>query len=100
MKTPESKRSAWRLAPVVTAGASVLAVAGALAVPAMAQAAPAPAAGAATARPLHVTRIAYGEKLHHKYLPHDKGSVHTEALAAPDDITQLGRGAHRTGPAH
>jgi len=58
----------------------------------MAQAAPAPAAGTAAARPLHVTRIAYGEKLHHKYLPGGKGTVHTEALAGPDDITQLGRG--------
>ena len=75
---------------MVAAGAGVLAVAGALAAPAVAQAAPVPAASVAT-RPFHVTRIANGEKLHHAYLPGGKGTVHTEALNSPDDIAQLGR---------
>ena len=75
---------------MVAAGAGVLAVAGALAAPAAAQAAPVPAASVA-ARLFHVTRIANGAKLHHAYLPDGKGTVHTEALTSPDDITQLGR---------
>jgi hypothetical protein len=70
----------------MTAGAGVLAAAGALAAPASAHAAPA----AAASPPLHVTRIAYGEKLHHTYRPNGKGTVRTAALSGPDDIAELG----------
>ena len=89
VKTTHSKRSARTLVAAATvAGAGVLAVAGALAAPAGAQTAQ--AAGAEAARPLHVTRIAYGEKLHHKFLPNGTGSARTEALTSPDDIAELG----------
>ena len=78
VKTTHSKRSARTLvAAAAVAGAGVLAVAGALAAPAGAQTAQ--AAGAAAARPLHVTRIAYGEQLHHKFLPNGPGSTRPSA---------------------
>ncbi|MGH3253227.1 MAG: hypothetical protein ACRDOI_44390, partial [Trebonia sp.] len=41
-------------------------------------------------RPLHVTQIAFGKKLHHAFLPNGKGTARTEALSGPDDIAQLG----------
>jgi hypothetical protein len=91
VKTPESKRGARTLtAAAATAGAGVLAVAGALAAPASAQAAPVRPATVAAAYPLHVTRIAYGDKLHHTYLPNGKGTARTESLSSPDDIAELG----------
>jgi hypothetical protein len=90
VKTPDSKRNARTFAAAATvAGAGVLAAAGALAAPASAQ--PATAASVAAAKPLQVTRIAYGDKLHHSFLPNGKGTAHTEALTSPDDITQLGK---------
>jgi hypothetical protein len=89
VKTLDSKRRARTLAvATAVAGAGVLAVAGALAAPASAQ--PAPAASVAAADPLHVTQIAFGNKLHHTFLPNGKGTAHTEALTSPDDITELG----------
>jgi hypothetical protein len=90
VKTPQNKHGAGTLA-VATAGAGVLAVAGALAAPASAQAAAVGPASVAGASPLHVTRIAYGDKLHHTFLPNGKGTAHTESLSSPDDITELGR---------
>jgi hypothetical protein len=91
VKLPESKRSVRTITTAaVTAGAGILAVAGALAAPASAQAAPAQTASVAAAHPLHVTRIAYGDKLHHTYLPNGKGTAKTEALIQPDDIAELG----------
>ena len=66
----------------------MLAAAGALAAPASAQAAA--TASAAPARPLHVTRIASGEKLHHSFRPNGTGAARTEALSSPDDIAELG----------
>jgi hypothetical protein len=89
MTTSNSKRSAF--AATAVAGAGVLAMAGALAVPASAQAAPARPASVAAGDPLRVTQIAFGKKLHHTFLPNGKGTAHTEALTSPDDITQLGR---------
>ena len=68
-------------------GACVLAAAGALAAPASAQTA---TASVAAARPLQVTRIASGEKLHHSFRPNGTGTARTEALSSPDDIAELG----------
>ena len=90
METTESKRTARALvAAAVTAGAGVLAVAGTLAAPS-AQAAPARSASIAAVSPLHVTRIAYGDKLRHAFLPNGKGTARTESLSSPDDIAELG----------
>ena len=36
-------------------------------------------------------QIAFGKKLHHKFRVGGTGAVRTEALAGPDDITELGR---------
>ncbi|MGH3212060.1 MAG: hypothetical protein ACRDNO_30300 [Trebonia sp.] len=91
MKTPDSKRNARTFAvTAVVAGAGVLAVAGALAAPASAQTSAQTAATASAAGPLHVTRIASGEKLHHSFRPNGKGAARTEALSSPDDIAELG----------
>ena len=90
VETTESKRTARALvAAAVTAGAGVLAVAGTLAAPS-AQAAPARPASIATVSPLRVTRIAYGDKLHHAFLPNGKGTARTESLSSPDDVAELG----------
>ena len=40
---------------------------------------------------LFVRQIAFGKKLHHKFRVGGTGAVRTEALAGPDDITELGR---------
>jgi hypothetical protein len=90
VKIPDSKRNARALAAAV-AGAGVLAVAGALAAPASAASTTraTSAASVAAVHPLQVTRIAYGKKLHHTFLPNGKGTAHTEALASPDDIADL-----------
>jgi hypothetical protein len=88
VKTPDSKRNRRTLATAAVSGACVLAAGGALAAPASAQAA-APASAAA-ARPLHVTRIAFGQKLHHSFRPNGTGAARTEALSSPDDIAELG----------
>jgi hypothetical protein len=88
VKTPDSKRNARTLATAAAvSGACALAAAGALAAPASAQAA---TASAAAARPLQVTRIASGEKLHHSFRPNGTGAARTEALSSPDDIAELG----------
>ena len=89
MKTPDSKRNTRTLATAAAvSGACVLAAAGALAAPASAQAAA--TASVAAARPLQVTRIASGEKLHHSFRPNGTGAARTEALSSPDDIAELG----------
>jgi hypothetical protein len=62
--------------------ASALVTTGAFALPA--------SAGPAT-HTLFVRQIAFGKKLHHKFRVGGTGAVRTEALAGPDDITQLGR---------
>jgi hypothetical protein len=88
VKTPDSKRNARTFAAAaVVAGAGVLAAAGALAAPASAQTA---ATASVAARPLHVTRIASGAKLHHSFRPNGTGAARTEALSSPDDIAELG----------
>jgi hypothetical protein len=76
------------------AGASVLAAACTLALPASAHAATAGSATAGSAdaddgQPLHVTRIAYGAKLHHTFKPNGKGAPRTASLTSPDDIAEL-----------
>jgi hypothetical protein len=94
VKTPDSKRNAKTFAAAATvAGVGVLAAAGALAAPAIASTATRAAAtgSVAAAKPLQVTRIAYGDKLHHSFRPNGTGTAHTETLTSPDDITQLGR---------
>jgi hypothetical protein len=88
VKTLNSRRNAKTLAAAAVAGAGVLAVAGALAAPASAQTTQ---SAQSSSRPLQVTRIASGAKLHHTFLPNGKGTARTEALSSPDDITQLGR---------
>ena len=88
MTTSNGRRSASVLA-VTSAG--VLALAGALAVPAGAQAAPLRTAGAAAGGPLHVTQVAFGKKLRHTFRPNGTGTARAEALSSPDDITRLGR---------
>ncbi|HEY6495598.1 MAG TPA: hypothetical protein VIZ43_20145 [Trebonia sp.] len=89
METTRSKRNARTLvAAAAVAGAGVLTAAGLLAAPASAQTVS--AASVAAARPLTVTRIAYGEKLHHSFQPNGKGAARTEALGSPDDIAELG----------
>lgn len=96
VKTPDSKRNAKTFAVAAVAGAGVLAAAGALAAPASASTTTRAASAyhstgsAAAAKPLQVTRIAYGDKLHHSFRPNGKGTAHTEALTKPDDIAQLG----------
>ncbi|TVY99948.1 hypothetical protein EAS64_40665 [Trebonia kvetii] len=85
-----SKRNAKMLAAAAAAAAGVVAAACALAAPASAQPAPARTDGFAV-RPLHVTRIANGKDLRHRFRPDGKGAARTEALASPDDITQLGK---------
>jgi hypothetical protein len=88
VKTPDSKRNTRTLATAAAvSGACVLAAAGALAAPASAQTA---TASVAAARPLQVTRIASGEKLHHSFRPNGTGAARTEALTSPDDIAELG----------
>ena len=62
--------------------ASALVTTGAFALPA--------SAGPAT-HTLFVRQIAFGKKLHHKFRVGGTGAVRTEALAGPDDISQLGR---------
>jgi hypothetical protein len=94
VKIANSKRTTTMLATAAAAGAGVLALAGAFAVPASAQPATGAATGAASvtaAHPLRVTRIAYGSKLHHSFQANGKGAARTESLSSPDDITQLGR---------
>jgi hypothetical protein len=89
VKTPDSKRNTRTLAAAAAvSGACVLAAAGALAAPAGARAA---TASVAAARPLQVTRIASGQKLHHSFRPNGTGAARTEALSSPDDIAELGR---------
>ena len=93
--TSNSERNARTLAAaavVAGAGAGALAVAGALAAPA--SAAPRTKGAISTAsvaavHPLQVTRIAYGDKLHHSFLPNGKGTAHTETLTSPDDVADL-----------
>ena len=89
MKTTHSKRNARTLvAAAAVAGAGALALAGGLAAPAGAQAAS--AASVAAARPLHVTRVAYGERLRHSFRPNGTGAARAEALTSPDDVAELG----------
>src|ERR1700684_1241350 len=91
MKISNSKRNAKVAAAAVAAGAAMLTAACALAVTASAQPAPARTASIAAAPSLRVIRIAYGEKLHHKFRPDGKGTARTAALSSPDDIAQLGK---------
>ncbi len=79
------------LAVSAAVGAGVLAGAAVFAAPASAQSVPARAASATAAHSLHVQRIAYGTKLHHKFRPNGTGTVRTESLTSPDDIAQLGQ---------
>jgi hypothetical protein len=91
VKTPDNKRSARTLTAAAVAGAGVLAAVGVLAAPASAASATAQAAaGGPAVSPLHVTRIADGDTLHHTFFPNGKGTARTEALTSPDDITELG----------
>ncbi len=60
------------------------------AVPASAQAATSRPAGAGPGQPLTVTRIAYGDQLHHTFQQGGKGAPRTESLTSPDDIAELG----------
>ena len=62
----------------------------ALAIPASAQAASTQPAGAAPGQQLAVTRIAYGDKLHHTFAPNGTGAPRTDPLTSPDDIAELG----------
>ena len=91
VRISNSKRNARVLAVAsAAAGAGMLAAACALAAPASAQTLSVGRASSAD-RPLHVTRIAYGEKLHHAFRPNGTGATRTEPLTSPDDITRLGR---------
>jgi hypothetical protein len=62
----------------------------ALAGTASAQAATSRPAGAGPGQPLTVTRIAYGDQLHHTFQPGGKDASRTESLTSPDDIAELG----------
>jgi hypothetical protein len=91
VKTSHRNRSVRAACAVALAGTGILAAAAAFAAPARAQTAAAGQASAAPDRPLQVTRIAYGGKLHHAFRPNGTGAWRTEPLTKPDDITQLGR---------
>ncbi len=84
MKLSNNKRNA---SVAAAAAAATLAAAGALAAPASAQT----ATPAHAPRPLHVTQIAAGAKLHHTFRPNGTGAPSTASLSSPDDLTQLGR---------
>jgi hypothetical protein len=91
VSTSNSKRNVRPFAAATAAGTGILAAACALAAPASAQTASPQPASVAAGHSLHVTRIAYGEKLHHEFSPNGTGAVRTEALSSPDDIARLGQ---------
>ena len=83
-----NRRSAAILTAVTTAvGAAI--TAGALAAPASATTTA--LASATSSHSLTVRRIAFGDRLHHKFKVNGTGATKTESLSSPDDITQLGR---------
>jgi len=82
------RRHASLLAAVTAAAGAVITV-GALAVPASAT--PARSASPPNANTLTVRRIAFGDRLHHRFKVNGTGATKTESLSSPDDITQLGR---------